>query len=310
MNSPDLVVEQVATLLGGPVDPDLGDGLRVVVVATADRFEQPGGEPCAQRQLGHPCQVFPRGNGHDSRDDRHPDTGQLATLAEIVEVGVTEEELSTDVVGPGIDFAFEIIQLLEPVGSTRVSLGEAGDPDSEPSRLVGQRARADEPNELLGVLKRVEGTVVARHRCRRIAPKREDVFDFGFRVPIEDGGQLVLSVTDACQMGDRREPGLTLNPHDQVVGPLTRRPPRAIRHGDKRGLQSLEIGDRLEQFVRGLVGLRGKELKTESRRTGFENVLNVHDCHRARGDQGAAPGRSVFRIENNRLATEAGGPSS
>ena len=111
----DLVVEQVAALLGGPVDADLGDGLRVVAAAP-DGPEQPGREPRAQGQLGHPDQVFLRGDRHDAGDDRHADARQLAPFAEVVEIGVAEEELGADVIGAGIDLALEVIHLLEPVG--------------------------------------------------------------------------------------------------------------------------------------------------------------------------------------------------
>ena len=132
MDASDLVVEQVAALFGGPVDADLGNGLGIVVAAT-DGAEQPGGESRAQGQLGHPRQVFLRGDRHDPGDDRHPDPGQLAPLAEIVEVGVAEEELGADVVGAGVDLALEIVQLLEPVGGRGMALGKPRDPDAEPS---------------------------------------------------------------------------------------------------------------------------------------------------------------------------------
>ena len=90
MDASDLVVEQVAALLGGPMDSDLGNGLGIVV-ATTDCSQQPGRKPCAQSQLGHPCQVFLRCNWHDPGDDRHSDTRQLAPLAEVVEIGVAEK---------------------------------------------------------------------------------------------------------------------------------------------------------------------------------------------------------------------------
>ena len=53
VDAADLVVEQVAALLGRPVDADLGDGLGIVG-ATADGPEQPGREPRPEGQLGHP----------------------------------------------------------------------------------------------------------------------------------------------------------------------------------------------------------------------------------------------------------------
>src|ERR1035441_2315665 len=47
MDSAHLVVEQVAALLGRPVDADLGDGLGIVATAL-DRPVQPGGDPRSQ----------------------------------------------------------------------------------------------------------------------------------------------------------------------------------------------------------------------------------------------------------------------
>ena len=72
-------------------------------------------------------------------DDRHPDAGQLAALAEIVEVGVAEEELGADVVGAGVNLALEIVDLLEPVGSAGMALGKPGDADPEPAWVGDNR---------------------------------------------------------------------------------------------------------------------------------------------------------------------------
>src|SRR4051812_38051482 len=53
MDAPDLVVEQVAALLGRPVDADLRHGVGVIAAAV-DRTEQAGREPRTQGELGHP----------------------------------------------------------------------------------------------------------------------------------------------------------------------------------------------------------------------------------------------------------------
>ena len=131
MDSSNLVVEQVAALFGGPVDADLGDGLGIVVAST-DRAEKPGRETCSQGQLGHPRQVFLRGDRHDPGDDRHPDAGQLAPLTEIVKVGVAEKELGADVVGAGVHLALEIVELVQAVGGRGMAFREPRDPDAEP----------------------------------------------------------------------------------------------------------------------------------------------------------------------------------
>ena len=110
----------------------------------------------------------------------------------------------------------------------------------------------------------------------RIASQREDVLDGRFGVAVEDRGDLVQVVTNARQVRDGRQHRLALNPHDQVVRALAGRAARAVGHRDERRLQSLELGDRGEQLVRGLVGLGGKELEAEGGGAGLEDVLDVH----------------------------------
>ena len=112
--------------------------------------------------------------------------------------------------------------------------------------------------------------------ARRVAAQGQDVLDGRLRVAIEDRGELVPAVADARQVRDRRQPGLPLDPDDQVMGSLPRRAPGAVGHRDERGLQGLELRDRLEQLVRGLVGLGGEELEAEGGGAGLENVLDVH----------------------------------
>ena len=133
MDAADLVVEQVAALLGRPVDADLGHGVGVVAAAV-DGAQQARREPGTQGQLGHPDHARLRRDRHDARDDRHVDAGPVAALAEVVEVVVLEEELGADVVGPGVHLALQVVELLEPVGSAGVSLGEARDADAEAAR--------------------------------------------------------------------------------------------------------------------------------------------------------------------------------
>ena len=121
--------------------PDLGDGLGIVAAAV-DGAQEPARDAGPQGQLGHPGHVLARGDRHDARDDRHADAGQLAALAEVVEIVVGEEELGADVIGAGVDLPLEVIQLLKPVGRAGVPLGKAGDADAETARVGQVRARA------------------------------------------------------------------------------------------------------------------------------------------------------------------------
>ena len=93
------------------------------------------------------------------------------------------------------------------------------------------------------------------------------------RVAVEKRGDLVLGVADTGQVGDRGQPGFMLNAHDQVVSPLARRAARAVGHRNKRGLQRLQLGDRVEELFRGLVGLGWEELETERGWTSLEIYL-------------------------------------
>ena len=111
-----------------------------VVAAAVDGPQQPGRESGPEGQLGHPDHVLLRRDRHDPGEDRHPDAGQLAALAEVVEVVVVEEELGADVVGAGVDLALEVVHLLEPVGRAGVPLGEAGDADAEAARVGHARS--------------------------------------------------------------------------------------------------------------------------------------------------------------------------
>ena len=75
------------------------------------------------------------------------------------------------------------------------------------------------------------------------------------------------------------QPGLPLNPDDQVMGSLSRRTSGAVGHRNERGLEGLQLRDRLEQLVRGLVSLGREELKAErvrrARKTSWMCMVGV-----------------------------------
>ena len=125
-------------MLGRPVNTDLGHGL--VVVTPLDRPLESRGDARAQGQFGDASHAFPRGDGHDAGDDRNLDGSEFTTLAKIIEVMVVKEELSADVIRPRVDFPFEVIHFLQPVGRSRVSLGKPGDADTETAGIGGVRA--------------------------------------------------------------------------------------------------------------------------------------------------------------------------
>ena len=187
--------------------------------------------------------------------------------------------------------------------------GKPATPTPNP-RSVGHAAvRPDEGDELLGVLEGVPGTVVIGHRPRRIAAQGQDVLDARIGIAVEDGRELLARVADARQVRDGRQPGLALDPHDQVVSPLARRAAGAVGHRHERGPERLELGDRLEEIVGGPVGLGREELEAEGRGPGLEDVLDMHGRRR---DPSAcrASARQNSRNQDTRSRPAAGDPRS
>ena len=110
-------------------------------------------------------------------DDGHADAGQLAALAEVVEIAVVEEELRTNVIRAGVHFPLEVVHLLEAIGRRGMAFREAGDADAEAARTWRGRARADEAHQILGVAEGVGTAVIVQPIARRIAAQRQDVLD-------------------------------------------------------------------------------------------------------------------------------------
>ena len=162
----------------------------VIVLAAADGTQQSCGEPGAERQLGHAHHAALRRDRHDAGDDRHLDAGQVAALAEVVEVAIVEEELRADVVGAGVHLSLQVVHLLEPVRRGRVPLGEAGDADAEAARVGDAFTALDERDQVARVAEGVRGAVVVRHVLRRVAAQGQNVVDARVGIAVEDGAQV------------------------------------------------------------------------------------------------------------------------
>src|SRR5262249_5579616 len=107
-----------------------------VVVASTDGPKEPSREPSPQGELCHSFQVIFRCDRHDPSDDRHPYTRQIAPLPEVIEVGVAEEKLGTDIVCACVHLLLKVFQFLESVRSAGMSLWKTGNADPEPSRAA------------------------------------------------------------------------------------------------------------------------------------------------------------------------------
>src|SRR5438309_11967270 len=119
MDAADVVVQEVAALLGRPMDADIGD--RSVVLTPANGAQKCRRYPSTQSELGHSDHARPRCDRHDAGKDWYLDPRQVAALAEVVEVPVVKEELRTDVVGASVDLALQVLHLLQTIRRRRVS---------------------------------------------------------------------------------------------------------------------------------------------------------------------------------------------
>src|SRR5271157_2526001 len=275
MDSANLVVQQVAALLGGPMNSYPGDS-RGVCATALDGPLEPTRDSGSQRQLGHPHHVLSRGDRHDAGKDWHLDARKLTPLTKIVKIRVAEKELGTNVVGAGVNLALQMIHLQQTIRSAGMPLAKPGHADPDPARVGNTRLRADVPYKLLRDLECIAGTIKVRHVSGWVSPECEDVLDSRGRITIEDRPQLFPGVANAGQVGNRGQVGLALNPHDQVMGPLPGRATRSISHRDERGPQRLQLGDRLEQFSGSPVRLGREELEAEGGRVCAEDIEYMH----------------------------------
>ncbi len=183
MNPPHAVIQEVQHLLGSPVDPHILEG--GVVRGAVQRLEKARGIADARRLVGHGDEVLARKDGHDAGNDRYPDSGELAALAEIEEDPVVEKELRADVVCARVHLFLEQLDLPQPVRRRGMSLGVACYPDAHSGELpvdeADQLARMGEP--ALGGRK----TGIA---ARRVAPERHHILDPALAIGVEDPADL------------------------------------------------------------------------------------------------------------------------
>ena len=163
----------------------------------------------AEGQLGHPGDPGTRVDGHDPGEDRHTDARQVATLLEVVEIAVVEEELGADIVGPGVDLPLEVVHFLEPVGGVGMAFGEPRDADTEPARVREIGIRLHEPDQIVGVLEAVVGPIIVGQVPGRIAAKGQDVLDPRTGIAVR-GSPTVLPSSGRRRSGERWRSGSSL----------------------------------------------------------------------------------------------------
>ncbi len=297
MNAGDFVIQEIGALFGGVVEADATDGFGIVA-GTIEGFEEAGGESAAGRQIGHTAHAGGGGDRHDSGDDRDLNAGQIATLPEVVEIVVVEEELGADVVGPGVDFCLEVVHFQEAIWRDGVSFRKSGHADAEAAGIgmaAGVIKTFDEFHKIGGVGEGIVGTIVVGVIARGVTAQREDIADSCGGVAGEDFIDFLLAVTDACEVGNGIEDSFFLDADHEVVGHFTGCSACAVSHTDKiRGIV-LQIGDGGVEFLRCLGRFRGEEFEREGGGVLGENIGNMHD----RGNVNIAPMQQISVAGNS-----------
>ena len=110
MNAIHAIVEQVMALLGGVVNPDALYSL-LIISGAGDSPKQLCRVSSASREISHALHSRSRGDGHDSRNDRHVYTNEATAGTKIVKVMIVEKQLRADVVGTGIYLCLQVLHL-------------------------------------------------------------------------------------------------------------------------------------------------------------------------------------------------------
>lgn len=216
-------------------------------------------------------------HGHDAGDDGDLDSGQIATVAEVVEVAVVEEHLGDDEVGAGVGFGFEVVHLGHAVWCAGVSFWESGDADAEAAGVgVPERLGLilDKRDELGGVAKAFFPPVVCGF-VWWVATEREDVGHTSLGVGGEQIAEFVLGLLDAGHVGDGVEPGLVLGAQDEVTGEFSGGAAGAVGDGDVGRTELFEPDHAFVERLGGFFGARREELERERGRALLEKVLGV-----------------------------------
>ena len=250
-------LEQPA-LLGGRRGGHEPAGFRVLIEA----FEQPG-EPIRHAGAAFGAEVKELGEVGDRQDaghDGHRDP-RLAGALDEAQVNLDVEEVLGDgPTRPGVDLAFQVIEV--GLGTDRLGMGfgEGRDADLE----IGY---ALEPGD------QVVGAGIASGMGRvavssggGIAPERDDVAHARFPIAARDCVHLLAGGADAGEMGGRLEPGLPADARDRGMGAIAGRAAGAVSDRNEARGKRLQPLDRRPQLLGHLIGLRREELERDLER--------------------------------------------
>ena len=200
------------------------------------------------------------------------DARDRATLDVIEIVPVIEEKLGDDIVGTGVYFLLQVLQLLHPVRGFGMPFREAGHTDAHFGE-VG----FDEPDQVDGVREILDCFGDGGYVGGLVAPKGKHVIDAVLPVEAEDAFDLVAFRSDAGQVRNDRQAGLLLDFRNQVVRALARRATCSIGYADIRGIEGKEVRDGFKEGLPVFLLFRGEKFQAENRFfSAFEYLFDKH----------------------------------
>ncbi len=226
------------------------------IVQPVEQPRHPGGHVGA----AHRRHLLDRGKAHHRHDPRHDfgiDPGRRRRIAEPQERIGFEKELGDRAIGPGVDLALQIVQIVLGIGRIGMTFGIGRDRNLERVQLAQARDQRG------GIFIPADRRLELRPRRRRIAAQRDDMPHACRPIFLRDRVNLLARRLDTGQVrggGDRRVAG---DAGDGVVRPLARRAARAIGDADEPRRQRRERLDRLPQGRFHLLRLGREEFEAD-----------------------------------------------
>ena len=138
------------------------------------------------------------------------DTGQRASLAEVVKIVIVEKKLGADIIRSGVHLGLEVVHLQQAIGRGGVAFWKTGHTDAKAAG-VGMSAKTfDETHKIYRLRKCIPRMVVVGFVAGGITSESENITHTGSGIAFEDGCDLFAGMTHTCQMrhGVQRRGGL------------------------------------------------------------------------------------------------------
>ena len=222
---------------------------------------------CAQqrrRQAGASCKFSHSDHAvsgcyrHNAGNYRHFDAGQFTAVAEVIKILVVKEELGDDVVGAGIDFSFQVFNLLQPVRRFWMAFRKTGNADAHVGEIF-----LDKCHQIRCILESAFGHFPLGLTLGRITAKGKDILDIVFIVFFQNRADFVPGGSDAGEVRDNGQVCFFADPDYQVVGVVPGSAACAVGDTYIRRPQGHHMGDVLKEFLPVCVCFRREEFKAE-----------------------------------------------